>query len=99
MRTVQACNLILWLHPLSNQILKRHVTSPDQGLSSSEERRGKSLGTRLLKMLELDVQCQTSLRAPSFEVTDRAEKNNVRGLALGVKRPPLMCELLFKALS
>ena len=37
-------------------------------------------------MAEFGVQCQTSFRAPSFEVTDRAEKNNVRGQALDVRR-------------
>ena len=47
------------------------------------------------KMAEFDVQCQTSFFAASFEVTDRAEENNVRALALDVKRPPFLASLPF----
>ena len=46
-------------------------------------------------MAEFDVQCQTSFCAASFEVTDRAEENNVRALALDVKRPPFLASLPF----
>ena len=47
MRKVQGCKHVIWYFahtPSRNHILKRHVTSPSQGLTSI---RGKTLGTRL----------------------------------------------------